>query len=112
MKRVTKQNNSKDEKVIDEFVPFEYPKEVRLITTNSAISTLALLQLVWHFADFITNLTKGSAFELPTFVWALAGGVILRNSLENILKLRFLIELLMYLEMHHYLYILQWLYYL
>ena len=41
-----KQNNSKNEKVIDEFVPFEYPQEVRLITTNSAISTLALLQLV------------------------------------------------------------------
>lgn len=39
------------------------------------------------FADFITNLTKGSPFELPTFVWALAGGVILRNSLENILKI-------------------------
>ncbi len=39
------------------------------------------------FADFITNLTKGSAFELPTFVWALAGGVILRNILENILKI-------------------------
>ena len=46
MKKLQK-NNSKDEKVIDEFVPFEYPKAVRLITTNSAISTLALLQLVW-----------------------------------------------------------------
>ena len=81
------QNNSKDEKVIDEFVPFEYPKAVRLITTNSAISTLALFAACLAFADFITNLTKGSAFELPTFVWALAGGVILRNSLENILKI-------------------------
>ena len=62
------QNNSKDEKVIDEFVPFEYPKAVRLITTNSAISTLALFAACLAFADFITNLTKGSAFELPTFV--------------------------------------------
>ena len=77
----------KEEKVIDEFVPFEYPAAVRLITTNSAISTLALFAACLAFADFITNLTKGSAFELPTFVWALAGGVILRNSLENILKI-------------------------
>ena len=81
-----KQDDSKDEKVIDEFVPFEYPQEVRLITTNSAISTLALFAACLAFSDFMTNFAKGSAFELPTFVWALAGGVILRNVLENILK--------------------------
>ena len=63
-----KQDNSKDEKVIDEFVPFEYPQEVRLITTNSAISTLALFAACLAFADFMTNFAKGSVLELPTFV--------------------------------------------
>ncbi|WP_198306080.1 sodium/glutamate symporter [Arcobacter vandammei] len=80
------EDGTKDEKVIDEFVPFEYPKAVRLITTNSAITTLGLFAACLAFADFMTNFTKGSSFELPTFVWALGGGVILRNVLENILR--------------------------
>jgi len=76
----------KADKVIDEFVPFEYPKAVRLITTNSAISTLALFAICLAFADFMTGVAKGTAFELPTFVWVLGTGVIVRNVLENIFK--------------------------
>ncbi|OCL88602.1 Sodium/glutamate symport carrier protein [Aliarcobacter thereius] len=76
-----------DKKTIDEFVPFEYPRAVRLITTNSAITTLGLFAACLAFADFMTNITKGSSFELPTFVWALGGGVLLRNILENLLKI-------------------------
>lgn len=74
--------------VIEEFVPFGYPKNVRLITSNSAITTLGLFAACLAFADFMTAFTKGSSFELPTFVWALGSGVILRNILENILKVR------------------------
>ncbi len=36
----------------------------------------------------MTGFSKGTAFELPTFVWALAGGVILRNVLEGIFKVQ------------------------
>jgi len=74
------------DKEIDEFVPFEYPKSVRLITTNSAITTLALFAVCLAFADFMTGVAKGTAFELPTFVWVLGTGVILRNILESIFK--------------------------
>ncbi|MBF7071321.1 sodium/glutamate symporter [Aliarcobacter butzleri] len=80
------ENDTGNKKVIDEFVPFEYPKAVRLITTNSAITTLGLFAACLAFADFMTGFSKGTSFELPTFVWALGGGVILRNVLENILK--------------------------
>ena len=76
----------KEEKVIDEFVPFEYPAAVRLITTNSAITTLGLFAACLAISDFITGIAKNTPFELPTFVWALATGVLLRNILENILK--------------------------
>ena len=38
------------------------------------------------FAEFMTGFSKGTWFELPTFVWALGGGVILRNILESVLK--------------------------
>ncbi len=40
------------------------------------------------FAEFMTAFSKGTVFELPTFVWALAGGVILRNVLEGIFKVQ------------------------
>ncbi|MEG1769848.1 MAG: sodium/glutamate symporter, partial [Comamonas sp.] len=61
---------------------FENPEKVRLITTNAAIETLALFAACLGFAEFMTGFAKGSFFELPTFVWALGGGVILRNALD------------------------------
>lgn len=71
-----------------EYVPFEYPHRVRLITADNAITTLGLFAACLAFADFMTAYSKGTFFELPTFVWALAGGVILRNVLEGIFKIQ------------------------
>ena len=69
-----------------EFVAFENRNQVRLITADNAITTLGLFAACLAFAEFMTGYSKGMWFELPTFVWALAGGVILRNVLETILK--------------------------
>lgn len=71
-----------------EYVPFEYPHRVRLITADNAITTLGLFAACLAFAEFMTTYSKGTFFELPTFVWALAGGVILRNVLEGIFKIQ------------------------
>ncbi len=71
-----------------EYVPFEYPHRVRLITADNAITTLGLFAGCLAFADFMTGHMKGTMLELPTFVWALAGGVILRNVLEGIFKVQ------------------------
>lgn len=60
---------------------FEKPDNIRLITASSTIETLALFAAALAFADIMTLIAEGTAFELPTFVWALAGGVIIRNSL-------------------------------
>ena len=61
---------------------FENPQQVRLITTEAAIETLALFAACLGFAEFMTEFSKGTLFQLPTFVWALGGGVILRNTLN------------------------------
>lgn len=61
---------------------FENPQKVRLITTEAAIETLALFAACLGFAEFMTAFSKGTFFQLPTFVWALGGGVVLRNSLN------------------------------
>lgn len=63
---------------------FEKSDKVRLITATSAIETLALFAGALVFADVMTVVAKGTAFELPTFVWALMGGAIIRNALTLI----------------------------
>lgn len=65
---------------------FEYPRKTRLITANNAVSTLGMFALCIYVANGMTEFSKGQWFELPTFVWALASGVILRNILEHVLK--------------------------
>ncbi|HFX6175811.1 TPA: sodium/glutamate symporter [Acinetobacter baumannii] len=70
----------------DDLAPFENPHQVRLITADNAITTLGMFAACLAFAEFMTGFSKGTWFELPTFVWALGGGVILRNILESMLK--------------------------
>lgn len=70
----------------DDLAPFENPHQVRLITPDNAITTLGMFAACLAFAEFMTGFSKGTWFELPTFVWALGGGVILRNILESVLK--------------------------
>lgn len=60
---------------------FERPDNIRLITASSTIETLALFAGALAFAGIMTSVSKGTWFELPTFVWALGGGVIIRNVL-------------------------------
>ncbi|EPF70857.1 sodium/glutamate symporter [Acinetobacter rudis] len=81
-------NNQDDNHVANEqeFVAFENPHQVRLITADNAITTLGMFAACLAFAEFMTAFSKGTWFELPTFVWTLAGGVILRNVLEGVFK--------------------------
>lgn len=62
---------------------FEHSDSTRLITATSAIETLALFAACLAFADIVTGVAKGTWFELPTFVWALFGGVVIRNVLTT-----------------------------
>ena len=66
---------------------FEAPGQERLITATNAVETLALFAGCLAFSDVMTTVAKGTAYELPTFVWALLGGVIIRNFLEYVLRL-------------------------
>jgi len=86
--QVEKRDNTPLDVNSTEYIPFEYPHRVRLITADNAITTLGLFAGCLAFAEFMTGFSKGTAFELPTFVWALAGGVILRNVLEGVFKVK------------------------
>ena len=67
--------------------PFEYPDKTRLITAEDAVLTLGMFAACIYFANWMSGVASGQWFELPTFVWALAAGVILRNTLEHVFKI-------------------------
>ena len=82
----TRDHTPMTEKEAEATAPFEYPHQVRLITADNAITTLGMFAACLAFAEFMTGFSKGTWFELPTFVWTLGGGVILRNILEGVFK--------------------------
>ncbi|UNU74070.1 sodium/glutamate symporter [Moraxella nasovis] len=63
---------------------FEKSDDVRLITAISAVETLALFAACLAFSDIMVGVAKDTWFELPQFVWALFGGVVIRNILTNL----------------------------
>ncbi|HIY43681.1 sodium/glutamate symporter [uncultured Helicobacter sp.] len=61
---------------------FESPGKQRLITASSFVESLALIAIALFVGTKIGELLKGTIFNLPTFVWCLFVGVILRNTLS------------------------------
>lgn len=72
-------------------VTFDNPKETRLITPTSAIETLAMFAVCLSAASYMTQLMaehfSDSSLIIPTFVWALAAGVLVRNILSSVFRL-------------------------
>lgn len=67
---------------------FEYSRKTRLITANNAITTLGMFAACIYAANLLSGWSEGQWFELPTFVWALGSGVLLRNVVESVFKQR------------------------
>ena len=65
---------------------FERAGQTRLITATSAIETLAMFAACLSFAEVMDGIDKQYLFDLPKFVWALFGGVVLRNVLVSAFK--------------------------
>ncbi|WP_137925716.1 sodium/glutamate symporter [Cupriavidus sp. 2SB] len=60
---------------------FENPQAGRQITASSLIETLALILICLSAGYALTEFFKGTRVQLPTFVWVLFVGVLLRNGL-------------------------------
>ena len=63
-------------------VGFEKPEKERLITAGSFVESLALIMIALFCGTELANLFRGGSFTLPTFVWCLFIGVLLRNVLQ------------------------------
>lgn len=81
-----KQQDDSNQPLSEQEYIFEQPHKVRLITADNAITTLGLFAFALAFANIMKEVTTDTAFELPTFVWALGGGILIRNVLESVFK--------------------------
>jgi len=70
----------------DEVDDVEHPTYKRKINARSIIETIAMLSLCLLIGQYLDGLTKGTEMQLPTFIWCLFTGVIIRNSLTNLFK--------------------------
>ena len=78
--------NPENDEVDDVQEVFEHPTYKRKINARSIIETIAMLSLCLLIGQYLDGLTKGTQMQLPTFVWCLFTGVIIRNSLTNLFK--------------------------
>ncbi|MBN6083753.1 sodium/glutamate symporter [Aggregatibacter actinomycetemcomitans] len=78
--------NPESDDVDDVQEAFEHPTYQRKITTRSLIETITMMTCCLLIGQFLDAHTKGTVIELPTFVWCLFTGVVIRNSLTHIFK--------------------------
>ncbi|WP_370597108.1 sodium/glutamate symporter [Rodentibacter rarus] len=80
--------NPENDEVDDVQEAFEHPTYQRKVNTRSIIETIAMMSFCLLIGQCLDNLTKATALQLPTFVWCLFTGVIIRNALAHIFKFR------------------------
>ncbi|MDU5725945.1 MAG: sodium/glutamate symporter, partial [Haemophilus parainfluenzae] len=68
--------NPENDEIDDVQEAFEHP----------TYETIAMLSLCLLIGQYLDGLTKGTPIQLPTFVWCLFTGVIIRNSLTHLFK--------------------------
>lgn len=88
LKRLHKETVLEDENVDDVEEAFEKPVYRRKINTRSMIETISMLSICLFAGQYLDSLAKGTAFQLPNFVWCLLSGVIIRNALSYIFKFK------------------------
>lgn len=78
--------NPENDEVDDVQEAFEHPTYKRKITARSLIETIAMMSICLLIGQYLDAQTKGTALQLPTFVWCLFTGVIIRNALTNLFR--------------------------
>ncbi|OOF69775.1 sodium/glutamate symporter [Rodentibacter caecimuris] len=78
--------NPENDEVDDVQEAFEHPTYKRKINARSIIETIAMMSICLLLGKYLAALTKDTVAQLPTFVWCLFIGVIIRNSLTHLFK--------------------------
>lgn len=88
LKRLRKEEVQEDENIDDVEEAFEKPVYRRKINTRSLIETITMMSICLFAGQYLSYLTKGTWIELPTFVWCLFTGTLIRNVLTHAFKFK------------------------
>ncbi len=88
LKHLHKAEVPEDENVDDIEEVFEKPVYRRKINTRSIIETITMMSVCLIVGQYLDVLTKGTALQLPTFVWCLFTGTVIRNALAHVVKFK------------------------
>lgn len=83
LKKIHKDKDPKPYKVQE---AFEEPTAERSMNTASITETVGMLAISISVGTYVDILTKESILQMPTFVWCLFMGVLLRNGVTHILR--------------------------
>lgn len=65
---------------------FEEPTAKRKVNTSSITETVGMLAISISVGSYLDVLTKDTIMQMPTFVWCLFSGVILRNIVTHVFR--------------------------
>jgi ESS family glutamate:Na+ symporter len=65
---------------------FEQPEVTRKINANNVMETISMLAICIVAGGYISSLFVDTMYQMPTFVWCLFVGVIIRNILAHVFK--------------------------
>ncbi len=88
LNRLHKEEVLEDENVDDVEQVFEKPVYRRKVNTRTIIETITMMSICLFVGQILDNLTQDTALQLPTFVWCLFTGVLIRNILTYIFKFK------------------------
>ena len=80
--------NPENDEIDDVQEAFEHPAYQRKVNARSIIETITMMSFCLLIGQYLDSITKGTALQLPTFVWCLFTGVISRNTLTHLFKFR------------------------
>lgn len=84
LKKIDRQPQAQTDDEVE--VAFERPEQSRRINASSIIETVTMMAICLTVGSYLDSLTKETALHLPTFVWCLFTGVIIRNVLTHIAR--------------------------
>lgn len=83
LKKINKGQNTQPYEVKE---AFEEPSVKRSMNSSSITETVGMLAISISLGSYVDLLTKESILQMPTFVWCLFMGVLLRNIITHILR--------------------------
>ena len=80
--------NPENDEIDDVQEAFEHPAYQRKVNARSIIETITMMSFCLLIGQYLDSITKGTALQLPTFVWCLFTGVVIRTTLTHLFKFR------------------------